>query len=84
MAERQRKFGMKALAERVRWEVMTTWDKDTDGYRVNNSIVAYIGRRLVEHHPVLKDYIEFRRCQDEIDGKPVFHVQAPPSDEYAS
>ena len=33
LAERGRSFGMKALAERVRWEVLATWEKDAEGYQ---------------------------------------------------
>lgn len=73
-AERRRSFGMKALAERVRWEVMTTWDSDADGYKLNNNLTAYIGRELVAKHPELAEYIEFRRCRDERNGEPQFAV----------
>lgn len=76
MAERQQKFGMKALAERVRWQVLATWDKDADGYRLNNNLTAYIGRELVARHPELAGYIEFRRCRDEREGEPQFNVVA--------
>jgi hypothetical protein len=47
-ADRKRRFGMKALAETVRWEVMMRWDKDEEGFRINNSYTAHIGRMLVE------------------------------------
>lgn len=74
MAERGRSFGMKALAEKVRWEVMATWDKDADGYRLNNNLTAYLGRELVARHPELEPFIEFRRCRDESRGEPEFAV----------
>lgn len=60
MASRGRRFGMKQLAERCRWEVLATWEKDEAGYRINNNIVAYLGRELVKRHPHLAEYIETR------------------------
>lgn len=62
-ARRQRQFGMKALAERVRWEVMAKWEKDEEGFRINNSHTAYLGRMLVQKHPHLAEFIEFRKAQ---------------------
>lgn len=74
MARQGRPFGMKALAERVRWEVMQTWADDAAGYKLNNNLVAYLGRELVARHPQLRELVEFRRCQDETNGAPVFTV----------
>lgn len=74
MAGSGRRFGMKALAERVRWQVMATWDKDAEGFKLNNNLPAYLGRELVARHPELAAFIEFRRCGDECKGEPVFEV----------
>lgn len=74
MAASGRRFGMKALAERVRWEVLATWEKDADGYRLNNNLPAYLGRELVARHPELANFLEFRRCRDERQGEPSFAV----------
>lgn len=74
MAARGHRFGMKALAERVRWQVLATWEKDAAGYRLNNNLTAYLGRELVARHPSLKPFIEFRRCRDEREGQPEFRV----------
>lgn len=68
-ANRQRQFGMKALAEKVRWEAMMKWDKDEEGFRINNSHTAYIGRMLVEKHPHLAQFIEFRKAQGDEERK---------------
>lgn len=75
MAAQGRSFGMKALAEHIRWTIRLTWGKDAEGYKLNNNLVAYIGRELVHRHLGLKDYLEFRRCQDEQEGAPVFELQ---------
>jgi hypothetical protein len=62
-ADRKRQFGMKALAEKVRWEVMMSWAKDEEGFRINNNLPAHLGRMLVEKHPHLAQFIEFRKAQ---------------------
>lgn len=59
-AMRRRRFGMKALAERVRWEVNVEWDGD---HKINNNYVAYIGRRLIRELPDLEQWIETRRVR---------------------
>lgn len=57
-AGRGRRFGMKALAERVRWEFSI--ERNDDEYKINNNHVAYVGRELVRRHPHLGKLIEFR------------------------
>jgi hypothetical protein len=74
MANRKRRFGMKALAERVRWQVMATWEKDAEGFKLNNNLVSFLSRELIKRYPELGHYIELRRCADEVPGKPVFEV----------
>lgn len=61
MALRGRKFGVKALAERVRWECEWIKKDDEADWKINNNHVAYIARRLVQDHPQLKDFVEFRK-----------------------
>ena len=55
------KVGMKALAERVRWEsgIQTTGEP----WRINNSHVAFYARLLIERRPEWADAIETRRAQ---------------------
>lgn len=55
-----RRFGLKALAERVRWDLPSVSEVDGNDYKINNSYVAYIGRRLGYLHPHLKRLIECR------------------------
>ncbi len=74
MANRKRRFGMKALAERVRWQVMATWEKDAEGFKLNNNLVSFLSRELINRYPELGHYIELRRCADEVAGKPVLEV----------
>ncbi len=55
-----RHFGMKALAERVRWECNVEWG---GSFKVNNNFVTYIGRRLIREYPELKPLIETRKTR---------------------
>ncbi len=59
-----RRFGMKALAERVRWDIPLNIPK-YDGYRINNNLVAYLARELKRDLPGLDKLIETRSVQGE-------------------
>lgn len=63
MLKRAKKFGVKLLIERVRWHVLTQWDYDTEGFKINNNFAPYIARRLIRKHPGLKDLIQLRRIR---------------------
>lgn len=54
-------FGMKALVERVRWELAGV-DSGTSPYKIDNRIVSGLARELVSAHPELKDSIAMRDC----------------------
>lgn len=56
MLERNRRFGIGALTERVRWETSLSYAP-----KICNSYRAYIGRRLVELEPALKPLIVTRK-----------------------
>lgn len=60
-----RNFGMKALWERVRWDIPVEIQR-TDAWRLNNSHVAYVARDLLAIEPRLKDYIKTRRVKGEV------------------
>ena len=62
MLDRGRRFGMKALAERVRWEHALLPD-DAETWKLNNNHVAYIARRLCEEMPGLEALIELRQVR---------------------
>jgi hypothetical protein len=68
MARKEKRFGMKLLGERVRWELLITIEKDAEGFRLNNNLISYLGRELVRRHPELAEFIEFRKCADEKNG----------------
>jgi len=73
MLERNRRFGIGSLTERVRWETSLSYaPKICNSYRayigrrlyqpkICNSYRAYIGRRLVELEPALKPLIVTRK-----------------------
>ena len=56
-----RRFGVKALAERVRWETMMGWDGEP--FKINNNHVSYIGRELIRRRPELAKYMEIRKVR---------------------
>lgn len=58
-ASGRKHYGMKAIAERVRWE-MTVGRTDGEAFKVNNNYTAYIARLLVELDPSLSGLFEFR------------------------
>lgn len=58
------RIGMKALAELVRAQCFVVGD----GFKLNNSYVAYIGRRLVQDNPHLKKFIETRTVKFDGDS----------------
>lgn len=62
MAKRNRSFGMKLIAERVRWETAMAWSGD---FKINNNYTSYIARELINRHPELSALIELRHTKDE-------------------
>lgn len=53
-----RRIGVKAIAERIRWDIHTRTLGDK--YKVNNSLVALYARLLLFRRPELADLIELR------------------------
>jgi len=58
-----KKFGVKLLAERVRWECHVTHSIDDTGFKVSNNYTAYIARRLAQDIPGLEELIVFRQTR---------------------
>jgi hypothetical protein len=61
---------MKALAERVRWELAMAVTPGEAGSRLNNTYVASIGRELVREMPCLTPLVKFRKTAAERDKFP--------------
>ena len=57
----RKRFGMKQLAEVVRWE-MTIDMQPGEDFKVNNNYVSYLARWLIAKHPELSDLIETRHA----------------------
>lgn len=60
-AGRGRRFGMKALAERVRWEFSI--ERGDEHYKINNNHISFVARELIRLHPHLARLIETRKAQ---------------------
>lgn len=64
-AERGWPFSAKALAERVRWEILMTQGTEGRVCTINNSYVSLIARELVAETPSLRKFLTFRRLATE-------------------
>lgn len=53
-----RRVGMKAVAERARWE--SGLSMASEGWKINNSYVAFYARILLDRHPEWADAITLR------------------------
>ena len=60
-----RRFGIKAIVERVRWEMPIKFPERQGDFRLNNSWTAYLSRDLLAIEPKLRRYITTRRVQGE-------------------
>lgn len=56
------RYGVKAIAERVRWEVVIVKREE---YAVNNSFMSRLARLLIERDPSLEGMFEFRKLKGE-------------------
>ena len=65
MVAKHRRFGIALLAERVRWEVATTWASDAEGWKINNNHRSYIARDLLRLYPALEPYLSIRCLREE-------------------
>ena len=62
-SQHRSRFGMKLLAERIRWEFQFE-RPDGEQFKLNNSHVAFIARELIQRHPHLADNIETRASRE--------------------
>lgn len=58
MASHGRRFGVKLIAERVRYEMALAGSP----LKLNNDMTAYIGRWIAEQNPFVGQYMHFRRA----------------------
>lgn len=59
LMRRRRKFGFRLIAERVRWEIRTTWE--WDDFKLNDHYTPFIARELVAKYPGMGELVELRR-----------------------
>ncbi len=52
-----KKFGFKAVAERVRWESYISIGKD---YKWSNSVTTYAGRKFINKYPQFRNQVTFK------------------------
>ena len=62
LASRGRKFGVKLLMERIRWECVVEGLREGE-YRLNNNMTAYLGRWLIGQDASLERFIAFRQVK---------------------
>lgn len=55
-------FGIKALFERVRWEVAII---QRGTFKLNNNHAPYVARELLRRQPLLANHLRFRRTKYE-------------------
>ena len=60
-ASRGKKFGMRLLWERARWECDVEWNAD---YKLNNNHMPYVADELIRRYPHLDKHIA-RRARGE-------------------
>jgi hypothetical protein len=58
----QKRFGIKAIAERCRWEHLVV-RKEADPWAINNSYMSRLARLLVKRDPSLEGLFEFRKLR---------------------
>lgn len=63
-----RSIGAKAVAERLRWEIMIE-QVGGDDYKINNNWVAYLVRLFQLEHPEHENYFEVRKITGVSDGE---------------
>jgi hypothetical protein len=58
IAETGKKFGFKAVAERVRWQ--TYFSKTCSSFKWSNSITTFAGRKFIEKYPMFENQVSFK------------------------
>lgn len=55
-------FGMKAVVERIRWEMHIKMS-GKEQWKLNNSHTSYWARKLIQQYPMLERFIELRKVR---------------------
>lgn len=67
MLDRRRRFGFRLIAERVRWEVKTTWEYED--FKLNDHYTPFIARDMIAKYPALGEYVETRDQEGDDHGR---------------
>ena len=59
LAKGRTRYGMKSIAERVRWEMVV--ETDDGDFKINNIYMSCYSRLLIVKHPQFKEMFETRR-----------------------
>jgi len=68
LVERQRRFGINLLRERIRWECIYEHGQDDD-YKFQNSFSPYAARYLLWKRPEWERFMRCKRTDDETGGE---------------
>lgn len=58
----RKRFGAKAITEKLRYE-SSLYSVDPEGWKINNSIVSRLARKLLAECPELEGFLELRKLQ---------------------
>jgi hypothetical protein len=61
---RGRRFSTRALVHRARWEARMTWEKDQDGFKINDHHSPYLARDLIQRYPGMEQLIACRAIKE--------------------
>mgnify|MGYP003146859338 CR=1 FL=1 len=61
-AKQQQAFGIKLIAERVRWQVVIVWGVKNK-FKVNNNHCPYIARWIIARDRTIERFIRFRKVK---------------------
>ncbi len=63
-AVRGKRFGMKAIAERVRWEInIEGEERNGEAYKISNDLIAYLGRWIIARDKSIEPFLRFKKVR---------------------
>lgn len=62
-AARGKRLSSGTIVELIRWNAPREWEKDDQGFKINQNFGAYIIRDLIRDIPALKSLVELRELR---------------------
>ena len=62
-SQQGRRFGIKAVTERARWDYTLYFLPSDEEFMLNNSYPAYWARQLLKELPMVEPYLELRKVK---------------------